>query len=145
MRSLTAIYSRSIDPASLLIRAAAWGGPWSHCGLLVGDSVIESTFLGKGVHVTPLREFADRVRVHELVSINVPNPQRGIEWALSTVGQRYDWTGVLGIAARRRDWAKDGRWYCSEHLERAIMEAGRERWRGVSVPGISPTMSYYAR
>lgn len=142
---ITAIYTRSRDPGSLLIRLAAWGGPWSHCGVVVGEDVVESTFLGGGVHITPLRRMIERSAAHELVTINCPNPQRGIEWALSTVGARYDWTGVLGIAARKRDWSKDGRWYCSEHLERALIEAGRDRWRIDRVPGISPSMSYYAR
>jgi uncharacterized protein YycO len=141
---LRVIYCRRWSLDSLAIRAAAWGGPWSHCGIVVGDSVVESLALRGGVVVSPLAEVSGRSMAYEVVDIDCPDPQRGVEWALSTVGMPYDWGGVLAFPFRRRDWAADGRWYCSEHVERALIEAGRARFRD-AVPGVSPSMSYYAR
>lgn len=144
MAGLRVIYCRRLSLDSLAIRLAAWGGPWSHCGIVVGDSVVESLARRGGVVVTTLAEVVGRSAAHEIVDIDCPDPQRGISWALSTVGAGYDWTGVVGIPFRRRQWADDGQWYCSEHVERALIESGRERFRE-AVPGVSPSMSYYAR
>jgi len=144
MPHLSVLYSRTRDPAAALIRLAAWGGPWSHCALIDGDRVIEATLLGKGVRSRSLLSAVANAWATERVDIECPDPEAGLRWAWSVVGQPYDWTGIAGIAARRRQWAADGAWYCSELVERALIEAGRTRFRDV-VPGVSPTMSYYAR
>lgn len=144
MAALLVLYSRSHDPGSLLIRLAAWGGPWSHCALVVGQTVIESTLRGKGVRERSLRGALDAASAHEFVDVRCPDPEAGIAWARSQIGKPYDLGGVLGIAARARRWQDDSRWYCSELVERALIEAGRTRWRD-RIPGISPCMSYYAR
>ena len=142
--ALRVIYTRRATLSSVAIRLAAWGGPWSHCGLIVGTDVVECLASRGGVVLTPLADVMAHSSAHEMVDIECPDPQRGITWALSTLGRPYDWTGVIGIPFRRRQWADDGRWYCSEHVERAVMEAGRVRFRD-GLPGVSPTASYYAR
>lgn len=144
MAALRVIYTRRSTLSSVAIRLAAWGGPWSHCGIVVGSDVVECLALRGGVVVTPLADVIRHAAACELVDIECPDPQRGIEWALSTVGLPYDWGGIAAFPFRRRDWASDGRWYCSEHVERAVIEAGRHRFRP-GLPGVSPTASYYAR
>jgi uncharacterized protein YycO len=141
---LRVIYTRRATLSSVAIRLAAWGGPWSHCGLVVADSVVESLASRGGVVTTPIAQVIAEAAAHEIVSIDVPDAQRGIEWALSTLGARYDWGGIAAFPFRARQWASDGRWYCSEHVERAVIEAGRKRFRD-GLPGVSPTASYYAR
>lgn len=142
MPALTAIYTRTRSLGSVLIRAGAWWGPWSHCGLVDGQAVIEALALKGGVVRTPLADVLARSSEHELVDIACLRPELGLEWARSTIGQPYDWTGVLAIPLRARDWQAPGRWYCSEHLEVALVRAGVTRWR-LGMHGISPCQSYY--
>lgn len=144
MPALTAIYSRTHTLGAVLIRAGAWWGPWSHCGIVDGDYVIESLALRGGVVRTPIAEALVRASEYALVDIACPQPALGLEWARSTVGQPYDWTGVIAIPLRQRDWQAPGRWYCSEHLEAALERSGAQRWRD-GLHGISPSLSYYVR
>lgn len=137
------IYTRRHSLASLAIRAAAWGGPWSHCGVVDGGEVIECLSL-LGVSVTLLDEVQRHSSAYRMVEIPCPDPAAGIAWARSTVGLPYDFSGVLGIPFRQRDWQAPGRWYCSEHVEMTLMKAGAMRFRQ-GMPGISPTQSYYVR
>lgn len=144
MSHLTVLYTRTRTMGAALIRAGAWWGPWSHCGIVDGEHVIESLALQGGVVCTPLVEVIERSSHAEAVDIECPMPERGLEWAHSTVGEPYDWGGVLGIPLRARDWQAPGRWYCSEHVEAALVRAGRTRWRA-GMHGISPCQSYYVR
>lgn len=144
MPHLTVLYSRSRNPAAVLIRLAAWWGPWSHCGIVDGQHVIESRMLDGGVVCNPLQVFLDRSSAHEFVDIECPSPEAGITWARGTIGQPYDWAGLLAIPLRERRWQDPGRWYCSEHVEAALIRAGRVRFRD-GMHGVSPCQSYYVR
>lgn len=144
MASLTALYSRALNPLAWTIRLASWWGPWSHCALVDGDHVIESRAIDGGVVRTPLEVAIGRATAHELVDIDVPDPQSGIEWARSTLGAGYDWAGLLAIPLREKQWQSKTRWYCSEHLEAAICMAGRERFRA-GLHGVTPCQSYFVR
>lgn len=142
------LYSRQANLGALLIRSASWFGPWSHVALIDGDDVIESRALKRGVVRTPLWRAVAHASEHEVVTIPTPNDAAGLAWARQSVGAPYDWGGVFGILARERDWQSPEDWYCSEHAERALVEAGLTgelaRWRP-GLMGITPCMSYYNR
>jgi uncharacterized protein YycO len=140
--ALRVIYTRSRSVGSVLIRAGAWWGPWSHCGLVDGEQVIECLALKGGVVSTPLAEVLARSTAWQVVEVACPRPEWGIDWARGTIGEHYDWAGVLGIPFRARDWQAPGQWYCSELVEAALARAGAERWRA-GLHGISPCQSYF--
>lgn len=142
------LYSRQANLSALLIRAGSWFGPWSHCAVVDGESVIESRALARGVIRTPLADAIRRASEYELLDVATPDDAAGLAWARSTLGAPYDWWGVFGILARERDWQSPEDWYCSEHVERTLVEAGLTgdlaRWR-YGLMGITPCMSYYNR
>lgn len=156
MNHLTAIYTRTHSVGAVLIRAGAWWGPASHCGIVDGDRVIECLALPpldqvdgswrrklRGEIVsTPLARVIERSSWHEIVQINCQRPDLGLEWARSTVGWGYDHGGVIAIPFRQRDWQAPGLGYCSEHLEAALVRSGAQRWRP-GLHGISPCQSYF--
>lgn len=144
MPYLSVLYSRARNPVSALIRLSAWWGPWSHCALVDGDHVIEARAMSGGVVRTPLALALQRASAHEFVEVECPRPELGLEWARSTIGARYDWAGLFAIPARQRDWQRPGRWYCSEHVEVALIRSGRVRWRA-GLHGVHPTQSYFVR
>lgn len=121
-----------------VIRFMTGGALWSHCGLVVGDNVVEA--LIKGVTLTPLTEWKARYPRYDLVEIECPDPEAAEQFAIAQVGKAYDWLGCIG-APWRAHWQDPNRWYCSELVEAAVAAGGRHRWRREK-NGISPMDSW---
>lgn len=98
------IFCTNYLPGSLAIRAATWS-KWSHCGIVLGDTVIHST-TGKGVHSEPLQALKDRYQ-WEIRTI----PGDG-ERAYDYLNCKYDWDGVFGHWFGA--WNDPDKWFCSE-------------------------------
>lgn len=130
MAKITAIYRRSHNLGSLLIRIGSWWGPYSHVGVLTeeGEYVIEASAL-KGVVKVPVKKFLDAASKYEYVEIECPDPSEGYAFAEAQIGKPYDWGAVLGLIAREYGWADTSKWYCSELLEATLAAAGRLRVR----------------
>lgn len=156
MPALRVIYTRSRTVGSVLIRAGAWWGPASHCGVVDGDEVIECLALppldqvggswrrklrGEIVR-TPLERVKDRSSWHSLVDIRCPRPEDGLAWARSTVGDGYDHWGLIGIPLRESSLQREHLGYCSEHVEGTLARAGADRWRP-GMHGWHPCQSYF--
>jgi uncharacterized protein YycO len=142
--SLKIIYSRQHSLASLFIRISSWWGPWSHCGIVDGDYVIESRALEGGVVKNTLSHVLEKSSNHQIVEVYCPNPEKGLEWARSTIGKPYDWGGIFAIFFRKRQWQNKDKWYCSEHVEQTLIAAGKFRFRD-GLNGISPNQSFFVR
>jgi len=141
------VYSRAGNLGDWIVRVGQWWGPWTHCAILDGEHVIEAR-AWHGVVRTPLADAMARASRFKVVDVHTPDDHAGIAWARTTVGTPYDWWGALGVFTRKREWQEDDAWYCSEHVERALVEAGMDgalaRWRD-GMPGITPCQSYFNR
>lgn len=139
MSTLRAFYCRAHNPGSLIIRGVTWSA-WSHCGIVTPEgTVIEAIAFG-GVVEKPLAELQAYASELAFKEIPVPFPDSGIAWARSQLGKPYDYLGVLGIGLHR-EWFSDGSWWCSELLEEAIYQAGRQRF--VNQPRrVTPQLSW---
>lgn len=129
--ALPLIFSRARTLPSVAIRAGAWFGPWSHCGVIDGDYVIESLASMDGVVRTHLHDFWARSSASERVNLICPRPEAALEWARSTAVEprektlvRYDWGGVIGIPLRARELDSPDRLYCGEQVRHAAALAG---------------------
>ena len=134
------IFVRSRSPASWMIRAACWSR-WSHCAIVDGQLVIEST-ARHGVRARPLAGFLAQYPQREEVAVACPDDAAGLRWARAQIGLPYDWTAILGLALRR-DWATPDAWFCSELAEAAVSAAGRVRWRA-GLSRITPQHAWMA-
>lgn len=121
------IYVTSDSVTSRIIRGID-GGPASHVGvespLRPGD-VFDSTFLHRGVRITPRDEWLrmdGRCLVRE-IDVALPNEAAALSWAVDQVGKPYDWTALFGMAILR-DMEDPLRWYCSEYGICACMQGG---------------------
>lgn len=112
---------------------------FSHCGVVVGDYVVEAR-LWFGVVATPVKEWAARHPYYESLRIACPDVQAAEAFAWSQIGKPYDYLGALGMPLRS-DWQNPNKWYCSELVEAALLAGGRQRWRD-SKAGISPQESW---
>lgn len=133
MKTVSVIYGRNNLPFSWLIRAFTWSR-WSHCGLITedGKSVIESV-CGKGVVVTPLREFKRRYSKWQIAYVPVQSKRTTYALARAEIGKPYDIKAVFAIALRR-DWECPDSWFCSELLAHCF----RGLYRRDSVSRITP-------
>lgn len=126
MESLDIVFSRSSNPFAAAIRAYPPSGPYSHCALYIPEErvFIEALASEGGVVYTSEEEFRDRASVYKAYKIEVPDRKAGIDWAKSTLGDKYDWSFVFSIPFRVRDWQKEGAWACSEHCAILTRKAG---------------------
>lgn len=75
---------------------------------------------GVSVHATVAGKFV----VAYTVDCEPVAAARAAEWARTQIGKPYDWSGIVGLVARR-DWHNPGRWFCSELVAAAFEQAGR--------------------
>jgi len=113
---------RSNSPLSLGVQFRT-AGRWSHVAIVHNNGVdaIEAVY----PHVRRTTVAAIRAAHSETIlrEIPTPNDMAGWAWALSTIGDDYDWGALFGILLDR-DWTEEGRWFCAEHLAMAFEEAG---------------------
>jgi len=94
MESLKIIFARSNwKPVSLLIQAKTFC-KWSHCGVVVGNFVIESK-MGTGVVVTSLQDFKNRYSSTLELFIPCISREKGFDFLSSCIDLGYDLRGVF--------------------------------------------------
>jgi len=79
MGTVRVIFSRRHHIGSLALRTFLWSA-WSHCGIIAGDQVIEAVF-GKGVVITPLKDFQKQASKWTIIRIPAANPAAVTDWA----------------------------------------------------------------
>jgi uncharacterized protein YycO len=139
MPSITVAYTGSRDPLSTLARLVTGNAKWSHCGIVVGDYVIEAR-LYYGVVGTPINEWKKRCPHFEMVDVECANPDAAHAFAREQVGKGYDYAGAFSVPFRTH-WQHPSHWYCSELVEAALYAGGRNRWRDTK-QAISPQESW---
>lgn len=123
---LELIYTRSYSPLSYAIRALT-AGRWSHCGVIVGDVVVDAIGL-VGVRAIMLEDLIAKASSHMIVAVECPDPDRAINFALRQVGKPYDWFALIALPLRR-SWLRDDAWFCSELAEATLAVGGNQRFR----------------
>jgi len=134
MPTLTVAFCRDSSLASVIVRIFTGWASWVHCGVVVGNSVVEA--LISGVTATPLDEWKNEYPTHELTEIECEDPRMAEAFAVAQIGKGYDWLGCIG-APWRSSWHEDNKWYCSELVEAALMAGGRTRFR-LEKNGVTP-------
>lgn len=143
MKTIRVIFRRNHTLGSILLRVAMWS-KWAHCGVIYQDTVIEASALYGGVVQTPYDEFIKNSSKYEIVDFIVKDAvaDRVISNMLSQLGKKYDWSGILGIAFRKRNWHDKEKWSCAEFVAWAFEKAGRALVRGDSWR-VNPQQIYY--
>ena len=120
------IFSRRNHPGSLLLRTGMWS-PWSHCGVIDGDTVIQAA-AGVGVVRTPLHQFKALASCWSIVQYPIFEGD-AVNAAARQLGTKYDMAGAIGVAVHR-EWWQDDAWFCSELVAHALEQAGLKLFRG---------------
>lgn len=120
------IFSRRHHPGSVALRTVMWS-PWSHCGVIDGEEVIQA-MAGAGVVVTPLAEFKAHASEWAVIDIHPVNDSVMLVAARAQVGKDYDYLGVVGIGLHRT-WHEPDAWFCSELVAYALMCGGLNLFR----------------
>jgi uncharacterized protein YycO len=133
------IFCRRNSIGSWLIRFFTWS-QWSHCMIVDGDHIIDSTMMQGGVRRQPALAALEHYSVAEFVEVPVPDEEAALEFARAQVGKPYDW-GVFLSFIVRRDWTEPDAWFCNELAEAALAYGGRPRFRA-SLSRITPQASW---
>lgn len=122
---------------SALIRCQT-GSQYSHAALLLPDGSIIEAWQGAGVRQRWLKDWCE-VDVFAVRGMTETQWQAAIGYAKAQVGKKYDWCGVLRVAARFRT-PDNSRWFCSELVFKALEVAGVRLLRHVRACEVSPGM-----
>lgn len=119
------IFSRRHHPGSVGLRLFMWS-PWSHCGIIDGDNVIQAT-TSHGVCITPMAEFTLLASEWSIVEFEADEVAT-IKAARNQLYKPYDWKGCAGIFFHR-EWNEDDAWFCSELVAWALEQGGLKLFR----------------
>ena len=130
------IFSGNWLPGSAAIRILTQAR-WHHCGVIRGDTVIESRMF-KGVTLTDIDEFKARGK-WAIIDIPMSEEQEdiAINFMLGETGSGYDYSGIFAVLFVRREWQNPRKWYCSEIIAAACAAANKPIAR-TKVAGVSP-------
>lgn len=109
--------------ASALIRAETWD--WcSHVSFKLEDgSLLDATSMN-GVSIRHVKDDpSTTAQCYEFVG-DPHVVDDAVRWARTQLGKPYDWTGILGLTFRDRNWHEDDSWFCSELVAEAFEQAG---------------------
>jgi uncharacterized protein YycO len=97
---------------------------FSHVAIQINEHIYEATFKN-GVSRTTFNEFTSRYsdREMEILHPDRPGERAAKEWLDKQVGKGYDFTGLVAVPLLR-DWQDENKWFCSELIARALIEAG---------------------
>lgn len=117
MQTLPVIFARSNKLFCWLIRLGTLSS-WSHCGVIDGDHVIDTTF-ASGVRRIPIKEWKIHYTRYEIVNFPVKNKQDSVAFARNQIGKKYDYLGIVSFIAHRNLEDRD-KYFCSELVAAAI-------------------------
>lgn len=122
---------------SAIIRAATWD--WcSHVGFKLEDGSLLDATQHCGVSIRRLDDQPFmRASYYRFVGDQAV-VDRAVAWARTQVGRPYDWTGILGLGIRDRNWHEDDSWFCSELVAEAFEQAGTPLLDGTDAYRITP-------
>lgn len=122
------IYARSHAIGGALIRLAQWGGRWSHCGILTPYGTVINARAFHGVVEESIRDFCARYTETDVVEVQAPNDEAGLEYARKAIGCGYDYKAIgnfiLGCIGQSKT-----RFHCVELVESCLLAAGLRRFR----------------
>lgn len=104
---------------------------FSHCEVVFGESTMISAVEGIGVRcVIALGDFDPKT--WEVVPVPLPYYEhKAYAWAISELGCKYDWYGIMFCQVFKWGRHHKDRWFCSEFCTAVLQEVGL-------LPGVKP-------
>lgn len=131
------LFTRRHHLGSVAIRAATWS-PWSHVDVILPGGRIIGATLESGVAVHSLESRILKASRAAVTDFPSRNPDAIYSALYSQISKKYDWTAILGMVLRNRNWQEDDSWFCSELIAWAFQEAGEPLFRENMVDRITP-------
>jgi len=118
------LFTRRRHIGSWFIRFVTWS-EYSHVDIVLHDQFLIGAIAPDGV---VLHNIDDRLAMASkalVMELPVQSFDDAKNFALSQVGKRYDWWGVIGIGLKR-NWQDDDKWSCAELAAAAAKHAGQK-------------------
>lgn len=110
-------FSTTNAVGSRLIRTFTWSH-FSHVDVVLKNGDLFGALAERGVCQHSMQRYA-RVKRYR-VDVDA---KALVDALFSQLGKPYDWGGVLGLGLRH-NWQDDNKWFCSELMAWAFMQAG---------------------
>lgn len=135
-QTITVVFTNSHKLLAPAINVVTWS-KYSHCAIVRGDRILQSTWGAGGVHETSLAALLEVSKNFTFKTFSVNNADAIYEAAASQVGKPYDKTALFGLPFHR-DWQENDAWFCSELLAWAFNEGGTPLFNVESIHRITP-------
>lgn len=113
---VTLRFSTTSGVFSRLIRWVTWSD-YSHVDFVLEDGTLLGSDSNGGVKI---REHDPSKKSKDFV---VDAPYSVVERAMTQLGKKYDWKGIVGMGLRKRIESKN-KWFCSELIAWAFEQEG---------------------
>lgn len=115
-------------------------GQYSHAAIQREDGrIIEAWHNPAKVRLRgPLQNW-NNVEAYDIVGMSDAQWAKAIEYAEAQIGKKYDFGGVLRFVTRWRK-KKDDKWFCSELVYQAVLEAGVPLLARIQCSQVSPAV-----
>jgi len=127
---------------SLISKMIRWqtNGNYSHAAIqLPNGRIIEAWHKPAKVRLRgPLQDWTN-VEAFDVEGMTEEQWDKAIAWAEKQIGKKYDFGGVFRFVTRWRK-QQDEKWFCSELVYQAVLEAGMPLLARVSSSQVSPTV-----
>ena len=127
---------------SLISKLIRWqtNGNYSHAAIqLPNGRIIEAWHKPAKVRLRgPLQDWSN-VEAFDVHGMTAEHWEKAIAWAEKQIGKKYDFGGVFRFVTRWRK-QQDEKWFCSELVYQAVLEAGVPLLARVSSSQVSPTV-----
>lgn len=122
MSTVKVRFLRSHDIFGLLIRIFTWS-KWNHVAIEVDGWAYEA-MVGRGVRRIN-DYFYPKWDSEDSISVDVPDSKKATFFLEEQLGKKYDWMAIFAYPFRT-SWQSPHRWFCSELVAKALIEAGHE-------------------
>ena len=115
-------------------------GVYSHAALqLPSGEIIQAWHNPAKVRIRPTLKDWSNVEAFQVDGMTADQWDKAIAWSKAQIGKGYDFGGVFRFVTRWRK-PQDEKWFCSELVFQALLEAGVPLLERVTSSQVSPTV-----
>ena len=118
------LFTRRRHLGSWLIRFVTWS-EYSHVDIILHDQSLIGAIAPNGVVKHSMDKRLSMASKALIMELPVNSFQDAKAYALSQLGKKYDWLGVIGIGLHR-NWQEEDKWSCAELVAKVLSEGGQK-------------------
>lgn len=141
------IFSRSRRLGSRIIQLFT-SGEWSHCGIVIDDSIVIDASFPRGVKATSLQKWSKKreTKTIEILTLDVVSAKGANDWLKSRLNKKYDLLFLCSVfnpwRTRRVAFDDINAYRCNELVFEYMYRAGFKMFNKRFMQNRSPEVTY---